>query len=363
MNTTYPNDILPFGVDASEARGDLLTLEEYLNDRQRLIGHQPGIGRRELANRQARQASHMAAGLAQFIANRFAGGVRDDGDLAAVETGLAEAVQESVLWEELPITWKPTANYRIPKIVLGSDGKLYLWKKASGPAVAGVGAKDPTVPANALYWLDYAASITPPPAEKYDIAQYTWFEDDMPRAGFFSCLGGVVPNFAAKYPKAAAYFNTTYGKKRLVTQAQYDALHVAIWHTNADGTKIGWNGIGGVNKFVWDKAKDTLRLPDLAGMTPEQVGYVDSLGVGGVRGDVQRLLVGRYGRLIVTGMNLPPDGPFNGAIANAVQLGSGGANLYAGEFDSSRVVPTGPRNHGPRYISDARVYLGNPLSL
>lgn len=251
--------------------------------------------------------------------------------------------------------WNNKQKYTAPALKFGPDGKVYLCLLPSGPNVAGVGPKVPGAAGSELYWLDYAASITPPSFERYDIGQYHWFEDEMPRAGLFSCLGGVVQNFSAKYPKAAAYFETSYGKKRLVTQAQYDALHVAVWHTNADGTKVGWNGIGGVNRFVWDKQADTLRLPDLAGMTPEQVGFSDSLGVGGVRPDQIRNFAGSF----YCGASTSPTGPFS-TDAPAVPANGKGEYNHRVIFDPSRVVPTGPRNHGPRWVADARVYLGQP---
>ena len=58
----------------------------------------------------------------------------------------------------------------------------------------------------------------------------------------------------------------------------------AIWHTNADGTTVGWNGIGGAPFYVQDLGNGTLRMPDLRGMYAEAFGY-DTLGVGGVHGD------------------------------------------------------------------------------
>ena len=82
------NDILPFCDQGVDGR-DLLAQEDYAADAQRRIGHQPGIARQELANKQARQAAHMAAGLAQFLARRYAPGVRDDGDLDALEAAFA----------------------------------------------------------------------------------------------------------------------------------------------------------------------------------------------------------------------------------------------------------------------------------
>lgn len=88
MSTRYTNDILPFCSEGRDGE-DMLALAAYQTDAQRLIGHQRGIARRELENRILRQTSHIAAGLAQFIANRYKGGARDDGNLDAIEQGMA----------------------------------------------------------------------------------------------------------------------------------------------------------------------------------------------------------------------------------------------------------------------------------
>lgn len=86
------NEILSFGTGGTVVDGDVMELVDYAVDPQRTDGHQLGIARRELMNTTLRQVSHMAAGLAQFIANRHAPGVVDDGDLDKVEAGLATAL-------------------------------------------------------------------------------------------------------------------------------------------------------------------------------------------------------------------------------------------------------------------------------
>ncbi|MEG2172386.1 MAG: hypothetical protein RRY29_03900, partial [Desulfovibrionaceae bacterium] len=98
--------------------------------------------------------------------------------------GILNQLSQYAFWQQSGghFYWSALLNYGVPSMLFGSNGKVYLALQPSGPAVAGVGAKDPAVAANATYWLDYAASITPPPAEKYEIGQYSWFEDDMPRA-------------------------------------------------------------------------------------------------------------------------------------------------------------------------------------
>lgn len=90
------NEIYPFGTGGTTADGDVMELAEYLADDDRLDGHQLGIARRELMNTTLRQVSHMAAGLAQFIANRYLSGVVDDADLAKIENGLTAAIVDII---------------------------------------------------------------------------------------------------------------------------------------------------------------------------------------------------------------------------------------------------------------------------
>ena len=90
------NEILPFAPQATVALSEILSLTDYTADSQRLRGNQPGIARLELVNTVLKQTSHMAAGLAQFIANRYDGGVKDDGNLDAVESGLQAAIMSLV---------------------------------------------------------------------------------------------------------------------------------------------------------------------------------------------------------------------------------------------------------------------------
>ena len=92
MPTSVINEILSFCPQGTIASGDIMALEDYKNDVQRLRGHQPGIARRELENMALRQSSFVTAGLAQFVAKRYAPGVRDDADLDALETAITAAI-------------------------------------------------------------------------------------------------------------------------------------------------------------------------------------------------------------------------------------------------------------------------------
>jgi hypothetical protein len=86
------NQILPFAPEGSEDAGDIWSLVDYEASILRVRGHQPGIAERGVANRTWRQTAHMAAGLAQFVANRFEPGVLDDGDLDKIEAGIVAAI-------------------------------------------------------------------------------------------------------------------------------------------------------------------------------------------------------------------------------------------------------------------------------
>lgn len=106
LNENAVNEILPFAPEGVEAMGDLFTHEEYLNSLLRLRGHQPGIAERGVQNRANRQAAHMAAGAAQFLANRYAAGVRDDGDLDKVEEAWLRVIEELALAAAARVTRK-----------------------------------------------------------------------------------------------------------------------------------------------------------------------------------------------------------------------------------------------------------------
>lgn len=69
------NQILTFA--STDTGTNLLTQAEYAADSQRSIGHQPGIARSKLENKALRQASLMASGLAEFIADYQANNVID----------------------------------------------------------------------------------------------------------------------------------------------------------------------------------------------------------------------------------------------------------------------------------------------
>lgn len=197
----------------------------------------------------------------------------------------------------------------------------------------------------------------------YPIGQYTWFEDELVRPGFKPCNANVVSEFAATYPQMAAYLSTTHGAKRLFASlAEYEAAHNAAWATLADGSQVRWNNIGGAAKFWWNKAADTLLMPDLTGMLREMAGY-DSLGVGGTHIDMIRNIWGQTGATEYIAIDA------TGVFYNANRYDS--RDIYGPSddrnyarvgFDASRVVPTGAANKPRAWGALACCYLGIPAA-
>lgn len=87
------NEILPFAT--TNTGTNLLTQAEYVADAQRPIGHQPGIARSKLANKAMRQASLMAAGVAEFIADYQSQNVTDSLTTQNISDYLANAVRQA----------------------------------------------------------------------------------------------------------------------------------------------------------------------------------------------------------------------------------------------------------------------------
>ncbi|MDR2572783.1 MAG: hypothetical protein LBC94_00310 [Desulfovibrio sp.] len=230
LNDGAINQILSFAHEGSESAGDIFSLAEYQVSDLRRRGHQPGIAERGVANRTWRQAAHVCAGLAQFVANRYAPGVLDDGDLDKVEQGLLEVIT-ALIEEAIP-------SY-----------------------------------------------------EKYDLAEFYYFRHPSLKPGFQPAQGGLVQNAATLYPDIWAYLQTSSGQVLCKSEPEWQAMTTAIWHTNADGTTVGWDGIGGAPFYVQDLGAGTLRLPDIRGMYAEAAGF-DSLGVGAVDGDRMRQMEG-----------------------------------------------------------------------
>ncbi len=84
------NEILQFA--ETDTGTNLLTQAEYLADAQRPIGNQPGVARSKLVNKALRQASLIAAGLAEYIAGNQANNVTD----ALTPQNIADYLQAAI---------------------------------------------------------------------------------------------------------------------------------------------------------------------------------------------------------------------------------------------------------------------------
>ena len=84
------NEILQFA--ETDTGTNLLTQGEYAADSQRPIGNQPGVARSKLVNKALRQASLIAAGLAEYIADNQANNVTD----ALTPQNIADYLQAAI---------------------------------------------------------------------------------------------------------------------------------------------------------------------------------------------------------------------------------------------------------------------------
>ena len=231
--------------------------------------------------------------------------------------------------------------------------------------LAKVGTPGLVMPDGTTIVIDATGKISTKAQSMDPVGGIRFFEDEAPRAGYVPCLGTTISNFSTTYPEMTAYLSTPYGAARLVTLAQYNALHTAIWATLADGSTVGWNGIGGVTKFVWDKTADTLKMPDLQEMFRSSTGA--SLGVGGVHGDMMRNATGVYSTNTGTGVLTNIGSPLNASgvfTPDTTALGYytwGQAGTgYALKFALSHVVPVGIANKPRGWGALACCYLGQP---
>ena len=199
----------------------------------------------------------------------------------------------------------------------------------------------------------------------YPIGQYTWFEDELVRPGFKPCNANVISAFAATYPQMAAYLSTTHGAKRLFASlAEYEAAHNAAWATLADGSQVRWNNIGGAAKFWWNKAADTLLMPDLTGMLREMAG-LDGLKVTGVHGDMIRNIIAWHCGDAREGSDFGAIGGSSVASGPRYLVSNGSGTQFwmaAADINTSRQVPTGNTNKTRAWGALVCAYLGTPTA-
>lgn len=227
--------------------------------------------------------------------------------------------------------------------------------------IASVGVNGLVNPDGVTINIDATGKISAITQSMDPVGGIRFFEDEMPRPGYVECNAGVVTDFSTRYPQMAAYLETPWGQARLVSSlAEYETLHTAIWHTNADGTTVGWEGIGGVAKFWWDKVADTLKMPDLQDMFQGAAG--PSLGVGGVDGDRGHAVTGSFVALGHVN-STPPSGAFTYIKAEGWTANTGsGLGLHTFTLDTSRIHAVGSANAPRRWGALACAYLGTPVA-
>jgi hypothetical protein len=86
------NSILKFGENATS----ILSQTQYEDDAQRMIGHQPGPARSALENKVLKQVSVIAAGVAEFIADKQTNNVTDLLDRETLAQYLSAAIVAAI---------------------------------------------------------------------------------------------------------------------------------------------------------------------------------------------------------------------------------------------------------------------------
>ena len=248
-------------------------------------------------------------------------------------------------------------DYPVPAIVWFNKN-LWICIKENGPnTLAGV-----IEPAEGENWTEFSAA-------KYDVGEFYYFRHPTLKPGFAPLQGGLISGVyqgknITEYP-IWDYLQTAEGQLLCKTEAEWQAMTTAIWHTNADKTTVGWDGIGGAPYYVQDLGAGTLRMPDVRGMYAEAAGY-DALSVGGVHGDMIRNIIGSFtsSNNGVLGLfdkgagavNIPP-----GSNYPAVSVTPGVGGNYV-SIDASRVVPTGNKVAPRAWGALPCAYLGRPAS-
>ncbi len=209
----------------------------------------------------------------------------------------------------------------------------------------------------------------PPQQERYELCEFYYFRQPVLRPGFQPAQGGLLADAATRYPAAWAYLQTAEGQRLCKTESEWQSMTTATWATLADGSKIGWDGIGGAPYYAPNTATGALRLPDLRGMYAEAAGF-DSLGVGGVRGDESRNVAGAIINTDADPLTSMSKCTATGALYYAgLKIYSSGGGPTSGDgaytelhFETSRAAPTGPAFAPRRWGALACCYLGTPAS-
>ena len=254
--------------------------------------------------------------------------------------------------------YSPFTDYPESGICMGPDGILYQAVQPSGPNNGGA---QPIT--NKSYWLNYVTKLVTSP---YTLGEFYYFRHPTMKPGFAAAQGGLIGGAyqgkdITEYP-IWDYLQTAEGRLLCKTEAEWQAMTTAIWHTTADGTAIGWDGIGGAPYYVQDLGAGTLRMPDLRGMYAEAAGF-ESLGAGDVDGDRGRRLYG-YTLPLATASSASGAGCIR-TLTHTERRGEGEVHndaLYRITIDNSLTMPIGPVFAPRRWGALACAYLGRPSS-
>lgn len=137
------NNILPFAQGGSAL---IQTQAVFTADSERTIGNQPGIARPDFVNKQIRQVTSMAVGLAQFLADNQGTNVDDTLLGAALSTMMTNAIKSLTLMPAGSIIWVPTITAPVGTLKLSGAllsratyARLWAFAQASG-AISGTDA-------------------------------------------------------------------------------------------------------------------------------------------------------------------------------------------------------------------------------
>ena len=269
--------------------------------------------------------------------------------------GAFKALSEHTVWGQSGnlYDWSALLDYAIGAHTKGSNSHEYIAVAVSGPNTAN-DAQDPTTNSGA-YWFDLTHALNYPKTA-YELCEVYYFLNPALRPGFVEAAGGLVNNAATLYPAAFGYLQTVEGSALCVTEAQWQAMSTATYYTDASGNTEGWNGVGGVPKFVLDTGNGTIRVPDLRGMYMEAAG-LDSLAVGGVHADMIRNITGSLNATYRYD-DFAPNGVFVGSTpSSAFDTGSYRPHDVV-TMDVSRQIPTGNQAKPRAFGVLACVYLG-----
>ena len=196
-------------------------------------------------------------------------------------------------------------------------------------------------------------------AKPFFVGEFYYFRHPTLRPGFVPAQGGVVNDVDEHYPEIWEYLQTPAGQLLCKTEAQWQAMSTAVEYTLADGTTVGWNGIGGAPFFVLDLGAKTLRVPDVRGMYAEAAGF-DALDVGGSHLDMIRNIAGGVGPVAVNKPYVAEGAIYVDSEANTSLSATASSPRPRIYFNAGRVVPIGNAVKTRAWGALACVYLGAP---